>query len=101
MKSIEAIKNALPNAKFFFPSDSCGITRIRLKSSKHKYLVRLAFAHTPDADVVQVMYRQIFVTMDEMEEVKRIFFEPDEWDDCVVVDHPTNVYGKILCRLVK
>lgn len=99
MRSIDDIKKQFPKTKFFFPSDDCGIFRARLSSTKHKYLIRVVFSYAPEADVVSAQYRQVFVTQAEMEELKQIFFKPNEWDDCVIVDHPTNKYAKFLCRI--
>lgn len=98
MKSIEEIKTALPKAKFFFPRDDSGVTRFRLQSTKHKYFIRVVFSSFGGVDVVQAMYRQNFVTIAEMHELKRIFFPPDEWDECVITEHPSNKYAMLLYR---
>lgn len=99
MKSVEEITATLPpKTKIFFPMDDGGVTRFNLKASKHRKKIRVVFTRFDGVDMVNAMYRQNFVTLEEMEELKRIFFPPDEWDSCVIAKHPKDKYAMILYR---
>lgn len=98
MRTVEEIQAALPKSRFYFPDCDRGITRIKLDCSKHRLRVRVVFTWFSGVDMVTAMYRQITPTLEEMEELKRLFFKPEEWDRCVIKENPYNKHSMILYR---
>ena len=101
MKTVEEIKEALPpKTKFFFPQDDGGIARFKLHSTKHRFKIRVVFTWFEGVDMVQAMYKNYFTpTKAEMKELMHLFFPADEWEDCVIMKHPTVPYAMLLYRL--
>lgn len=98
MRSVEEIKAALPKTKFYFPGSDSGIVRFKLKSTTHRLKIRVVFTWFDGVDMVHAMYRQTTPTLEEMEELKRLFFKPEEWDKCVIKENPYNKHSMILYR---
>ena len=99
MKTLEEIKAALPEkTKFFFPNDYAGITRFKLESTKFRYKIRVVFTWSEGVDVLTAMHRAVSVTPEEMDELKRLFFPPEQWDECEIIPHPDNERAMIIFR---
>lgn len=90
MRTNEEIK-AIPRLRMYMPSKDQGVARFRLSSTKHTQLTRVVFSRTGGLDVAMIMFkRNKRPTVDEVEEVKRLFFYEHEQDQCEVVLHPDN-----------
>lgn len=90
MKPIEEIK-AIPKIKLYMPKDDRGVARFKLSSTKHNQLTRVVFSCHSGFDVVQIMFkRKKRVTLEEVEEIKQLFFKESEIPQCETALHPDN-----------
>ena len=98
MRTIDEIKS-IPRIKIYMPSDSSGVARFKLASTRHTQLVRVVFSWHSGADVVQVMFKQRKrPTPEEIAEVIELFFTPEEAHQCEVIPHPDNDLVAVIYR---
>lgn len=104
MKKIEDIL-LIPKLRLFQPDIYTGIGRIHLRSTKHGMHARVVYSRKDGIDMVLVMFPKrtykngVRPTPDEIEEVKRHFFLPEEIPQCVVITHPDNELISVIYRM--
>lgn len=99
MKGINDIL-MIPKLKLFQPDIYTGIGRVHLRSTKHTQHARVVYSRKDGIDMVMVMFKQNKrPTPEEVEEVKRHFFLPEEIPHCVEMFHPDNDRIAVIYRL--
>ena len=104
MKKIEDIL-MIPKLKLFQPDIYTGIGRIHLRSTKHNMHARVTYSRKDGIDMVMIMFPKggykngVRPTSEEIDEVKRHFFLPEEIPQCVDILHPDNDMIAVIYRM--
>lgn len=81
------------------PTNKSGVARLKLNATLHKQLARIVFSWHGGLDVVQVMFKcGIRPTEEEIAEVMKLFFKPEEIAQCDVIPHPDNELVAVIYR---
>lgn len=99
MRTIDEIREIVPKIRLYLHGAGSGIARFKLASTKHTQHTRIVFSDSGGMDVVMVMFKQRKrPTPEEVEEVKSIFFAPEEVPQCEVMPHPDNDLVMVIYR---
>ena len=100
MRTIDGIREIVPKIRLYLHAAGSGIARFKLASTKHTQHTRIVFSDENGMDTVMIMFKQgKRPTPEEVEEVKSIFFTPEEVPHCEVMPHPDNDLIMVIYRM--